>query len=303
MTRVDVTRPGGTEFAALQVEAHEKARILIEALPYIRLYRGKTVVVKIGGAALDEPAMAARVAQDLTLMDLVGINLIVIHGGGPQVSQAMTEAGIAPQFIDGLRVTDDASMEVVRRVLIGSINNSLVAGLCESGLEAVGLSGTDAELIRAEPVTGQAGRNLGRVGRVVGVNTALLSSLLQDGYTPVIASVAMNRDGSGALNINADAVAGAIAATMSAAKLIYLTNVEGLYRDFGDSQSLIPGLTLAELAAMSSGISAGMGPKVASVIHALESGVGKAHILDGRVEHALLLEIFTEKGIGTQVIA
>lgn len=298
-----MTRLGGTDFAAVQVEAHEKARILIEALPYIRLYRGKTVVVKIGGAALDEPAMAARVAQDLTLMDLVGINLIVIHGGGPQVSQAMTEAGIAPRFIDGLRVTDDASMEVVRRVLIGSINNSLVAGLCESGLEAVGLSGTDAGLIRAEPVTGQAGRNLGRVGRVVGVNTALLSSLLKNGYTPVIASVAMNRDGCGALNINADAVAGAIAATMAAAKLIYLTNVEGLYRDFGDSQSLIPELTLAELAAMSSGISAGMGPKVASVIHALKSGVGKAHILDGRVEHALLLEIFTEKGIGTQVIA
>ncbi|MBA2273267.1 MAG: acetylglutamate kinase [Actinobacteria bacterium] len=298
-----MTRVGEAEAGALQTEAYEKARILTEALPYIRLYSGKTVVVKIGGAALDDPAMAARVAQDLTLMDLVGIRLIVIHGGGPQVSQAMTEAGIVPRFIDGLRVTDDASMEVVRRVLIGSINNALVARLCESGLKAVGLSGTDAGLIRAEPVTGQAGRDLGRVGRVVGVNTALLSSLLKDGYTPVIASVAMDRDGSGALNINADAVAGPVAATMTAAKLIFLTNVEGLYRDFGDSQSLIPELTLAELAAMSLGISTGMGPKVASVIHALGSGVGKAHILDGRVEHALLLEIFTEKGIGTQVIA
>jgi acetylglutamate kinase len=298
-----VTRVGEPEVGASQAEAQKKAGVLIEALHYIRLYSGNTVVVKIGGAALDEPAMAARVAQDLTLMDLVGINLIVIHGGGPQVSQAMMDAGIVPQFIDGLRVTDDASMEVVRRVLIGSINNSLVARLCESGLEAVGLSGTDAGLIRAEPVTGRAGRNLGRVGRVAGVNTALLAALLKDGYTPVIASVAMNRDGGGALNINADAVAGAIAATMSAAKLIYLTNVEGLYRDFGDSQSLIPQLTLAELAAMSSGISDGMGPKVASVIHALKAGVGKAHILDGRVEHALLLEIFTEKGIGTQVIA
>ncbi|MDQ3785105.1 MAG: acetylglutamate kinase [Actinomycetota bacterium] len=298
MTRLDEAEAG-----APQVEAHEKARILTEALPYIRFFSGKTVVVKIGGAALDDPAMAARVAQDLTLMDLVGVRLIVIHGGGPQVSQAMTEAGIVPRFIDGLRVTDDASMEVVRRVLIGSINNALVARLCETGLKAVGLSGTDAELIRAETVTGQAGRDLGRVGRVTGVNTALVSSLLEDGYTPVIASVAMDGDGSGALNINADAVAGAVAAGMTAAKLIYLTNVEGLYRDFGDSQSLIPELTLAELTAMSSGISAGMGPKVASIVHALESGVGKAHILDGRVEHALLLEIFTEKGIGTQVIA
>ncbi len=298
MTRLDEAESG-----ALQVEAHEKARTLIEALPYIRLYSGKTVVVKIGGAALDNPLMGARVARDLTLMDLVGIRLIVVHGGGPQVSQAMTEAGIVPRFIDGLRVTDDASMEVVRRVLIGSINNALVARLCESGLKAVGLSGTDAELIRAETVTGEAGRDLGRVGRVAGVNTALLSSLLGDGYTPVIASVATDRDGSGALNINADAVAGAVAAAMTAAKLIYLTNVEGLYRDFGDSQSLIPELSLAELTAMSSGISAGMGPKVASVIHALRSNVGKAHILDGRVEHALLLEIFTENGIGTQVIA
>lgn len=298
-----MTRLDEAEVGALGVEAHEKARILIEALPYIRLYSGKIVVVKVGGAALDEPAIAARVAEDLTLMDLVGIRLIVIHGGGPQVSQAMTEAGIVPRFIDGLRVTDDASMEVVRRVLIGSINNALVARLCESGLKAVGLSGIDAELIRAETVTGPAGRDLGRVGRVVGVNTALLSSLLGEDYTPVIASVAMDRDGSGALNINADTVAGAVAATMTAAKLIYLTNVEGLYRDFGESQSLIPELTLAELAAMSSGISAGMGPKVASVIHALGSGVGKAHILDGRIEHTLLLEIFTEKGIGTQVTA
>ncbi len=298
MTRLDEAEAG-----ALQVEAHEKARILIEALPYIRLYSGKTIVVKIGGAALDDPAMAARVAQDLTLMDLVGIRLIVIHGGGPQVSQAMTAAGIVPRFIDGLRVTDDASMEVVRRVLIGSINNGLVARLCESGLKAVGLSGTDAELIRAETASGQGGQHLGRVGRVVEVNTSLLSSLMDDGYTPVIASVAMDRDGSGALNINADAVAGAVAATMTAAKLMYLTNVEGLYRDFGDSKSLIPELSLAELSAMSSGISAGMGPKVASVIQSLGSGVGKAHILDGRVEHALLLEIFTEKGIGTQVIA
>lgn len=292
MTQADVTK----------TEAHDKARILIEALPYIRLYSGKTIVVKVGGAALDDPTLAARVAGDLTLMDLVGIRLIVVHGGGPQVSRAMAEAGIVPRFVDGLRVTDDASMEVVRRVLIGSINNALVARLCESGLKAVGLSGADAELIRAETVTGRAGENLGRVGRVVEVDDALLGSLLDGGYTPVLASVAMGRNGDGALNINADAVAGAVAATVSATKLVYLTNVEGLFRDFADSQSLVSELTVEELAAMSSGISAGMGPKVSSVVHALRSGVGKVHILDGRVEHALLLEIFTDKGIGTQVI-
>lgn len=286
-----------------QIEAHDNARILIEALPYIRLCSGKTIVVKIGGEALNDPWLVASVAGDLALMELVGIRLIVIHGGGPQVSQAMTEAGIIPRFIDGLRVTDDSSMEVVRRVLIGSINNTLVARLCESGLKAVGLSGTDGGLIRAKTATGPRGEDLGRVGRVVQLNTALLSVLLGDGYTPVIASVATAIEDDGALNINADAVAGAVAAEMSASKLIYLTNVKGLYRDFGDSESLISELTIEDLAEIASEVSAGMGPKVASLIHALRSGVSKVHILDGRVEHALLLEIFSDSGIGTQVIA
>jgi acetylglutamate kinase len=281
--------------------AATKAATLIEALPYIRSYRGATVVVKVGGQALDDPALASLVAEDMALLALVGIRLIVVHGGGPQVSAAMLEAGVEPRFVGGLRVTDDASMEVVRRVLVGSINSDLVARLCRSGLQAVGLSGTDADLLQVETTTGPLGEDLGRVGRVVDVKAGLLHALLDDGYTPVIASVASADDGGG-LNVNADSVAGAVAAGMSASKLVVLTNVEGLYRDLGDKGSLVSELKLDELKVMLGELSAGMQPKAASTIDALESGVGKVHILDGRVKHALLLEIFTEEGIGTQVL-
>ena len=281
--------------------AATKAGTLIEALPYIRSYRGETVVVKVGGEALDDPALASLVAEDMTLLGLVGIRLIVVHGGGPQVSAAMVQAGIEPRFVGGLRVTDDASMDLVRRVLVGSINSDLVAGLCRSGLQAVGLSGADANLLHAETATGPRGEDLGRVGRVVDVKTGLLGALLDDGYTPVIASIALGDDG-GALNVNADSVAGAVAAGMIASKLVYLTNVEGLYRDLGDEGSLVSEVKLGEIKGMLGGLSAGMRPKAASAIEALESGVGKVNILDGRVKHALLLEIFTEEGIGTQVL-
>jgi acetylglutamate kinase len=281
--------------------AATKAATLIEALPYIRSYRGATVVVKVGGEALDDPVLASLVAEDMALLALVGIRLIVVHGGGPQVSAAMLEAGVEPRFVGGLRVTDDASMEVVRRVLVGSINSDLVARLCRSGLQAVGLSGTDADLLHVETTTGPHGEDLGRVGRVVDVRAGLLHALLDDGYTPVIASVASGDDGGG-LNVNADSAAGAVAAGLNASKLVYLTNVEGLYRDLGDEGSLVSELKLDELKGMLGGLSAGMRPKAASTIDALESGVGKVHILDGRVKHALLLEIFTEEGIGTQVL-
>jgi acetylglutamate kinase len=283
------------------VVAATKAATLIEALPYIRSYRGETVVVKVGGEALDDPALASFVAEDMALLALVGIRLIVVHGGGPQVSAAMLEAGVEPRFVGGLRVTDEASMELVRRVLVGSINSDLVARLCRSGLEAVGLSGADAGLLHAARITGPQGEDLGRVGRVVDVKTGLLRALLDDGYTPVVASVASGDD-EDALNVNADAVAGAVAAGMAASKLVYLTSVEGLYRDLGDEGSLVSEIKLGEIKEMLEGLSAGMHPKAASAIEALESGVGKVHILDGRVKHALLLEIFTEEGIGTQVL-
>jgi acetylglutamate kinase len=279
-----------------------KAAVLTEALPYIRTYRGQTVVVKIGGEALDDPRKASVVAEDLALLALVGIELVVVHGGGPQVSEAMTQAGVAPSFVGGLRVTDASSMEIVRRVLIGSINSDLVARLNAAGLSAVGLSGVDGGLVEVVTARGPGGEDLGLVGEIAAVDPTLIKSLLADRRTPVIASVAPDASGV-AHNVNADAAAGAIAAAIGAAKLVYLTNVEGLYADFGDRDSLVSELKLPDLEAMLPGLSAGMRPKAASVVAALRAGVGKAHILDGRVEHALLVEVFTDEGIGTQVLS
>lgn len=259
------------------------------------------MVTKIGGAALDDDALAGAVAEDLALLALVGMQLVIVHGGGPQVSQAMKSAGIEPAFVGGLRVTDEASMEVVRQVLIGSMNSDLVRRLCGAGLRAVGLSGVDAGLIEATVTSGPEGEDLGRVGRVTVVRPDLVASLLAEGYTPVIASVAVGEDG-GTLNVNADAVAGAVAGALRAAKLVYLTNVEGLYGDLGDAGSLISELKRDELLSMALGLSSGMRPKAESAVDALDAGVGKVHILDGRTPHALLLEIFTDEGIGTQVL-
>ena len=281
-------------------EAAEKANTLVEALPYIRRYRRKTVVVKIGGEALDDQKLADVVAHDLALLSLVGIRLVVVHGGGPQITDALGRAGLASEFIGGLRVTDEASMEIVRQVLVGTINADLVGRLRSAGAQAVGLSGNDGGIFEAERTWGPAGEDLGRVGRIIAVHPTLIHSLLEQGYVPVVASVAPDRDG-GALNVNADAVAGSLAAAVRAEKLVYLTNVEGLYRDLGDAGSLISTLSLEELNDMLPSLSSGMKPKATSASHAISSGVHKVHILDGRVEHALLLEIFTDAGIGTQV--
>ena len=283
-------------------EAATKAKVLAQALPYIRTYRGETVVVKVGGEALDEPGLASKVAEDLALLSLVGIRIVVVHGGGPQVSQAMAQAGIEPHFIGGLRVTDEATIEVVRRVLVGSINPELVSRLNAAGLQAVGLSGADGPLFEVERVLGPQGEDLGQVGHIVSVNETLLNDLLGRDYTPVVATVGPDAAGR-AMNINADPAAGAIAVALHAAKLVYLTNVEGLYRDLGDAGSLVSEMKVHELEELLPTLSEGMRPKAASIVEVLRNGVGKAHILDGRVEHALLLEIFTDEGIGTQVMS
>lgn len=284
-----------------RAEAGSKAETLVEALPYIRNYRGQRVVVKIGGAALEEPDHASIVAEDLALMSLVGIELLIVHGGGPQVTSAMEQAGLEPRFVGGLRVTDDDAIAIVQQVLVGRINQDLVGRLVRSGLKAVGLSGIDDELVVASKTLGPAGEDIGWVGRVKEVHPELLSSLLSGGYTPVLASIAADGDHH-PLNINADAVAGAVAGAVGAAKLVYLTNVEGLYADLGDSGSLVSELKAGELTQMLPKLSEGMRPKAMSALAALEEGVGKVHILDGRVPHALLLEVFTDEGIGTQVL-
>ncbi|HWC13206.1 MAG TPA: acetylglutamate kinase [Actinomycetota bacterium] len=280
--------------------APDKAAVLLEALPYIRTWRRRTIVVKVGGQALDDPASASVVAEDLALLSLVGVQLVVVHGGGPQVSDAMRAAGVQPSFVDGLRVTDDTTMEIVRRVLVGSINNDLVARLARAGLQAVGLTGADGATVIARKLTSESG-DLGRVGEVDRVDAGLLTTLLERGYTPLLASVAPDAQGD-PLNVNADAVAGAVAGSLQAEKLVYLTNVEGLYRDLGDAGSLISEMKSDELRSIAPSLSSGMQPKAISILAALEQGVGKAHILDGRVPHALLLEIFTDEGIGTQVL-
>ena len=281
--------------------ATEKVATLLEALPYIRSWRHRTIVVKIGGAALDDPQLAGLVAEDLALLSLVGSKVVIVHGGGPQVSAAMRASGVEPKFVGGLRVTDDAAMEIVRRVLIGSINGDLVTRLRAAGLDAVGISGADGGSIEARRVTGARGEDLGNVGDVASVRPDLLCSLLAGGYTPVVASVAPAPSGA-PLNVNADAVAGALAVAVGAEKLVYLTNVEGLYADLGEVGSLLSELKVDELRAMVPTLSEGMRPKAQSIVDALDGGVGKAHILDGRVHHAVLLEIFTDEGIGTQVL-
>jgi acetylglutamate kinase len=279
----------------------EKARILVEALPYLRAYRDRVVVVKLGGEPLDAPAPAARVVEDLALLSLVGIRVVVVHGGGPQISRAMRRQGVEPRFLEGLRVTDDASMEVVQTTLVGEINSELVRRLNHAGAAAVGVSGIDAGTIVAERAEGPGGEDIGRVGAVSEVRTDLLHALLEAGFVPVVASLGVTREGT-TLNVNADTAAAAVAGALDADKLVYVTNVEGLYRDLGDPGSLVSEMKRDELAAIVPRLSEGMRPKMESAIAALDAGVSKVHVLDGRVEHALLLEIFTPDGVGTQVL-
>ncbi|HEX2296336.1 MAG TPA: acetylglutamate kinase [Actinomycetota bacterium] len=276
--------------------AAAKAATLVEALPFIRSYRGRVVVVKLGGEPLDDPRLATVVAQDVALLSLVGIRVAVVHGGGPQISRAMEDRGVVPEFRDGLRVTGDAAMEIVQRTLVGDVNAHLVRRLNEAGAAAVGISGIDATTLEAEPVPG-----IGRVGTVAAVRTGLLTTLLEDGFTPVVAPVGMTRDAT-TLNVNADVAAAAVAGALRADKLVYLTNVPGLYRDLGDSASLVSEMKRDDLVALLPDLSDGMRPKMESALGALDAGVAKVHVLDGRVEHALLLEVFTPDGIGTQVL-
>lgn len=278
--------------------AATKAATLVEALPYIRAYRNRVVVVKLGGEPVDDPRLASVFAQDVALLSLVGIRVVVVHGGGPQISREMKLRGVAPEFRGGLRVTGDADMELVQRTLVGEVNAGLVRRLNEAGAAAVGVSGIDATTIEA--VRADDG-GLGRVGTVSEVRTALLTSLLEDGFTPVVAPVGVD-SGATTLNVNADVAASAIASALGADKLVYLTNVEGVYRDLGDASSLVSEMKRDDLAALLPHLSDGMRPKVESALAALDAGVHKVHVLDGRVEHALLLEIFTPDGVGTQVL-
>ncbi|HEY3317319.1 MAG TPA: acetylglutamate kinase [Coriobacteriia bacterium] len=276
----------------------QKARTLTEALPYIKRTWGKTVVIKYGGAAMTDPALRDMVASDVVLMKLVGINPVIVHGGGPEITGYMERLGMPVRFVDGLRVTDDAAMEVVKMVLVGKVNKELVAAINMHGRLAVGIAGDDGSLISAAQVSAE----LGRVGEVRAIDTTVVDNLIDDGFIPVIASVGAG-DGGGSYNINADAVAVAMASALGSEKVIFLTDVDGVYRDFADKGSLISALSLPEAHGMvaSGELGAGMIPKVQACIDALEAGVERAHILNGTVPHALLLEVYTDAGVGTMI--
>jgi len=275
-----------------------KAKILIEAMPYIRDFQGKIVVIKYGGSAMTDEALRTTFAGDVALLSLVGIRAVVVHGGGPQISRAMGQAGVEPQWVEGLRVTDTETIRVVQSVLAGEINPDIVRLLSGHGAVAAGVTGIDGGLFRTKPVD----TRLGFVGEVESVNPSIIHGMLDRGLTPVVAPLGIGADGE-AYNINADTAAGALAEALDAHKLVYLTDVEGLYRDLGDQDSLLPRVGISELEEMisSGSASAGMVPKLRSCISAMHAGVEQAHILDGRVQHSLLLEIFTPEGIGTMV--
>ncbi len=278
--------------------AHDKAQILADALPYIRSFAGKVVVVKYGGNAMDDPALADLFAQDIVLMHLVGLQPVVVHGGGPQISELMRRRGKAPEFIDGLRVTDRETIDIAREALVEGVNRKIVDALNRFGTYATGLSGEDNDLLR---VTTRDSK-LGFVGDVQAVDTTALNKALSDDLIPVIATIGSDASGQ-AHNVNADSAAAAIAEAMNAERLIYLTDVAGIYGEFGQENTLISQIDCAGLEEMfkENKIGEGMIPKVLSCIEALKSGVGRAHILDGRIPHVLLLELFTPEGAGTVI--
>jgi len=284
-------------------DVHQRAATLVEALPYIRRFAGQTVVVKFGGNAIAgsfAPDALDGFAQDIVLMRLVGMRPVVVHGGGPQISALMNRLGKISEFRDGLRVTDAETVDIARMVLVGQVNPQLVAAINVHGGLAVGVSGGDGGLLRATA----RHADLGYVGDVSSVNPAILDGLIDDEFIPVVATIGTDEHGQ-AYNINADTVAGAIAEALGAAKLVYLTDIEGLRRDLADPASLIRQTSADELDELVADgtIAGGMIPKVASCVHAVRNGVARAHILDGRIAHVLLLEIFTDEGIGTVIDA
>jgi acetylglutamate kinase len=279
-------------------EAQGRASVLVEALPYIRRFFGTTVVVKYGGNAMIDPDLAARFAEDVVLLHSVGLRVVVVHGGGPQIGELMGRLGMQPEFHDGRRVTDADTLDVARMVLVGKVNRDIVSAINVHGPLAVGISGEDASLITADI----RDPKLGFVGEVTQVNPGIINRLLAENLIPVISTIGTDEAGQ-ALNINADAVAGAVAAELMAEKVLYLSDVPGLLRDVDDLDSLIDEVTDRELRDLiAEGIVAGgMIPKIDACLAALAGGVKSAHLLDGRIPHVLLLELFTDAGIGTMI--
>lgn len=287
-------------------DAQSKAEILVEALPWIRDFSGETIVIKYGGHAMVDDELRSAFATDVAFLRHVGLRPVVVHGGGPQIDAMLDRLDIAPNFRAGLRVTDDATMEVVRMVLTGKVQRELVSLINADAPYAVGLSGEDAGMLKARPRVAEADGeaiDLGRVGDIAAVDPTQISQLLDAGRIPVVSTVASDIEGTGVLNINADTAAAAIAASLGARKLLMLTDVEGIYANYPDSDSLITRMSAAQLRALTPSLAAGMVPKAQAALDAVSQGVRSVHIIDGRMAHAMLLEIFTDEGIGTLIHA
>ena len=272
---------------------------LLEALPYIREFHGKTIVIKYGGAAMEEPALREEFARDVVLLKYVGLNPIVVHGGGPEITAYMERLGLPVEFVGGLRVSDADTVEVAKMVLVGKVNKEIVLRLNRHGQPAVGLCGDDGSLFRVARREGPDGEDIGFVGRIERVNVGVIEHVASD-YIPVIASVGADHEGR-SYNVNADEAAGAVAGAMGAYKVVFLTDVPGWLSDPADPQSLIGQATAQQVAAALPELGGGMRPKLGACVDAIHAGVSAAHILDGRVAHSLLLELFTDAGIGTKI--
>jgi acetylglutamate kinase len=272
---------------------------LLEALPYIREFHGKTVVIKYGGAAMSNPALKEEFARDVVLLKYVGMNPIVIHGGGPDISSYMRRLDLPVEFVDGLRVSDAQTVEVAKMVLVGKVNKDIVLLINRHGQPAIGLCGDDGLLFRAARQAAPSGQDIGFVGRIERVDVDVLNHVAQD-YIPVVASVGADREGN-SYNINADEAAGAVARAMRAYKIMFLTDVAGWLRDADDPTSVISEIGAEEVLAALPTVAGGMRPKLAACLEAINGGVSHAHIVDGRVPHSLLLELFTDAGQGTKI--
>lgn len=285
-------------------KAGEKAAVLAEALPWLQRFHGQVVVVKYGGNAMVDPALKAAFAQDMVFLRLAGILPVVVHGGGPQITAMLDRLGLPGEFRGGLRVTTPDTIDVVRMVLVGQVGRELVGLINQHGPHAVGLSGEDAGLFTAERRTALVGGeavDIGLVGDVVAVSPDAVLDIIRAGRIPVVAGIAPGVDGQ-VYNINADSAAAALAAALGAAKLVVLTDVAGLYTRYPDAGSVISELTAAELEPMLPGLAGGMAPKMEACLRAVRGGVPQAHVIDGRIPHSVLLEVFTSEGVGTMVV-
>jgi acetylglutamate kinase len=272
---------------------------LLEALPYIREFHGKTVVIKYGGAAMTEPELQDQFARDVVLLKYVGMNPVIVHGGGPEITSYMERLDLPVRFVDGLRVSDAETVQVAKMVLVGKVNKDIVLMINRHGQPAVGLCGDDGLLFRASRQAAPSGQDIGFVGRIERVDVDLLTRIAEN-YIPVVASVGADRDGN-SYNINADEAAGAVAAALGAYKVMFLTDVAGWMRDPSDPSTLVSEVTVEDVSAALPGVTGGMRPKLAACIESIHAGVSSAHIVDGRVPHSLLLELFTDAGQGTKI--